>query len=545
MLMTTRLISFLSTFAGVFFTGLLYAQREVVLPQGLIVEGGLDVTFVAKFTLFLAIVLLGTIFFGTLLKYLFSCPVIAGQIIGGIFLGPSFFNIAQWSIFADQAQFIDSQFDIVYKIASTDLFIFFILLLSSALTVSYLMWTAGHETDIQDIIKVGLAATIAGILGALIPIGFMYLTSLLVFPSLFNLIQSMGIGLIFSATSVSIPVAMLFSQGKMHLQSSKATLGAAIIDDVFAVILLSMFFVGLQTKVFGAVEGYSAPVHTGGIFEALIYMILAFAVILLVGHFVIPTVLKKLKEYKSLHLMASVANGGMLLYFAFAEIIGGLAGITGAYFSGLFHRMGDKDHAAEKIISPFVNAILLPVFLGSIGLQINVAVLTFFDWIVVTVLLFGAILSKMIGCCLAGIMSNVSSTKSGYKWRWIDTYLFGSSMVARGEVGLVIATVLRSARVITAHQHVLAVVVIILTTIAAPIMLNLGFAYLDSIKDEQEHDYELNIGVFSAIGTIQLFNIIIGIVEAAGLYKTTFIFSEGRKIVNLEGENVKIILTFS
>ncbi len=73
-------------------------------------------------------------------------------------------------------------------------------------------------------------------------------------------------------------------------------------------------------------------------------------------------------------------------------------------------------------------------------------------------------------------------------------------------------------------------------------MLNIGFTYLDSLKNSQEHDYELNVGVFSAIGTIQLFNIIIGIVESAGLYKTAFVFSEGRKIVNLEGENIKIVL---
>jgi len=542
MLIVARAISLGVSFLAFFSGKVLLANNDIVIPQGVLIASGLEVAFVAKFALFFALVLLGTIFFGKILKYFFSCPVIAGQIIGGIFLGPSFFNIANWPVFSESASFLDASSDIVYKIASTDLFIFFILLLSSALTVSYLMWIAGHETDIQDIIKVGLTAVVAGILGALLPVGTIYIISVFMLPSTFNLIQSIGIGLIFSATSVSIPVAMLFSQGRMHLQSSKATLGAAIIDDIFAVILLSMFFIGLQTKVFGEVKGYSTPVHTYGLFEAVVYMIISFAVIFLVGFFLIPKVLKKLKQYKSLHLMASTANGTMLLYFAFAELIGGLAGITGAYFAGLFHRMGDKDHSAEKIISPFVSAILLPLFLGSIGLQINILVLTFFDWVVVGILLIGAIASKMVGCYLAALLSNALGKCPKQKWRLVDSYLFGSSMVARGEVGLVIATILRSAQVITAHQHVISVVVIILTTIAAPIMLNIGFTYLDSLKDGQEHDYELNVGVFSAIGTIQLFNIIIGIVESAGLYKTTFVFSEGRKIVNLEGENVKIVL---
>lgn len=61
-------------------------------------------------------------------------------------------------------------------------------------------------------------------------------------------------------------------------------------------------------------------------------------------------------------MIASFANGIMLIYFAGAELIGGLAGITGAYFAGLFHRLGDHRHQAEKSISPFVNAVLLPLF---------------------------------------------------------------------------------------------------------------------------------------------------------------------------------------
>jgi len=516
---------------------------QLAIPQGVLISSGLSASFVAKFALFIAMLLLWTITFGKLLKALVHCPTIAGQIIGGILLGPSLINIAGSKLFSEPLTVIDNATGALYSLASSDLFIFFVLLISSALTVSYLMWIAGHETDIRDIIKVGVTAVSAGILGALLPIGCMYFMAKLFFDDLYTLSQAIGMGIIFSATSVSIPVAMLFAQGKMHLKSSKATLGAAIIDDIVAVILLSIFFIALQSGTFGVVKGYVSPVHTASIGESIVYMLLSFAVIFLVGYFLIPTFIKKLKKYHSSHMIASAANGTMLMYFAFAELIGGLAGITGAYFAGLFHRMGDDRHHAEKVISPFVSAVLLPLFLGSIGLQIDIRVLDASEWGMVGILLIGAIISKMLACYLAAELSNLSKRRKSHRWSLLDTYLFGSSMVARGEVGLVISTILRGAKVIGAQQYVVAVVVIVLTTIAAPMMLSAGFAYLDRRSiSEAEEDYELNIGLFEAIGTTQMFNVIVGLIEASGAYKTTFRFSEGRKIINLEGKNVKIIL---
>lgn len=516
---------------------------SLTIPKGVMVSCGLSGAFVAKFSLFAALLLLWTIVIGKVLQKITRCPVIAGQIIGGILLGPSCIDIAGYKLFAEPFTMIDNATGLLYRLASSDLFIFFILLMSAAFTVSYLMWIAGHETDIRDIIKVGVTAVTAGILGALLPIASMYIIAELFFAKSFSLSQSIGMGLIFSATSVSIPVAMLFAQGKMHLQSSKATLGAAIIDDIFAVILLSIFFISLQSGSLGAIKGYVSPMHNASIGEAVVYMILSFMVIFFVGYYIIPAAVRRLHASGSSHIIASVANGGMLLYFAFAEIVGGLAGVTGAYFAGLFHRMGDDRHQAERVISPFVNAVLLPLFLGSIGLQIDISLLTYNEWIMVLVLLIGAIISKMVACYIATELSNISKRRKTHQWSLLETYLFGSSMVARGEVGLVISTILRSSQVITAEQYVVAVVVIVLTTIVAPLMLNIGFAYLDSHPSiEQDADYELHVGHFQTIGTEQFFNSIIQMLESIGTYKTTITFSDGRKIAHIECQKVKIIM---
>jgi len=432
----------------------------------------------------------------------------------------------------------------IYTIPAAETFIFVIVLLSSSLTVSYLMWIAGHETDVHDIIKIGLTAVSAGFFGAVVPIAMTVGVLHYGLTLDWSLIQLIGLGLIFSATSVSIPVAMLFTYNKMHLKSSKATLGAAVIDDILAVILLSMFFMSLQSGVFGEIEGLVMPNHADTLLGALVYMLVSFSVMFLTGYWVIPPLIRWLREQHHSHLIAPVANGVMLIYFAFAELVGGLAGITGAYFAGLFHRMGDTKHHAEKVISPFVNALLLPLFLGSIGLQLNIRLLCLDEWGLVLLLLCVAIISKLLSCWMATASSNLLGRRSTHRWHPLETYLFGSSMVARGEVGLVIATILHGSGVVTPNQYVIAVVVIVLTTIVAPIMLALGFAQLDTrlARRAVDGEYVLNTGLFSVIGTMQMFNIIVGRIEATGLYKTSVSISEGRKIVNLEGQHVKIIL---
>jgi len=312
-------------------------------------------------------------------------------------------------------------------------------------------------------------------------------------------------------------------------------------------VLLSVFFILIESCILQPPAGMDLHVHgyCASILQSLIHMIVAFVVIFIVGYYVIPPLVRLLKYKSQTHLISSVANGIMLLYFTFAEMVGGLAGITGAYFAGLFHRMGDKRHAAEKVISPFVNAILLPIFLGSIGLQVDVKILDAYHWYIILIILFVAILSKLAACYAATFLSNVYHRGSKHKWRVVDSYLFGSSMVARGEVGLVISTILGGAHVITSQQYVVCVVAIVLTTIASPIMLSIGFSWLEKIEETRGKKYKdiiLNLGLFDVIGTYQMFNIIVGRIERSEQFKnSTVIFSEGHRIANLEGHNVKII----
>ena len=516
-------------------------NNQLTIPAGLLVTAGLSPIFVAQFALFVAVLLLWTITWGKVFKKLCGLPVIAGRIIAGILLGPSVINIAGFTIFANPLLLLDRMSGFVYSLVAYDVMLFVVLLISSALTVSYLLWIAGHETDLQDIFSIGPVAVGAGILGALLPI-IMIATPLYYgfCGGQWSVIQAIGMGLIFAATSVSIPVAMLFSYNKMHLKSSKAALGAAVVDDIFAVILLSIFSLSVQAGLLGCMESDVMPTHGSSLGVSLVCIVCAFVVMSGFGYYCVRPFMEWLKRSHLSHLIAPIANGIMLIYFAFAELIGGLAGITGAYFAGLFHRMGDHRHGAEKVISPFVNALLLPLFLGSIGLQLDVHLLDLYDWILVFFLLAVAIISKLLGCWCATMLSNVFAHHDSYQWSMLDTYLFGSSMVARGEVGLVVTTILFGSGIITVNHYVIAVVVIVLTTIATPIMLAQGFERLALI--DKDKIFMLNIGRFSFIGTTQMFNIIMGCLEKSGLYRTVVHISDGSTVANLEESNVKIIL---
>ena len=461
-----------------FVSNSLFAQgTSIVIPDGLISSAAFNTIFMAKAALFIACLLGGVVIIGMVLNRVLKFPTIAGHIIGGIILGPSLLNIASYSLFNAPLTLMSSS-DVAYTIGSSDLILFFISMVSSLVTVSSLLWMAGHETDLVQLKKVGVIAVFAGILGALVPIAT---SMLLLLPMGTSVAQMMAMGLIFSATSVSIPVAMLIGYKKMQTRFARATLGAAVVDDIIAVTLLSFFFILFPAA--GAMH------HAYCISSALGWMAFGSLLIVGLGWYVLPSIIKW-SERNDDSLLATVAYGIMMIYFALSELVAGLAGITGAYFAGLFYRKSDSQHRAYAIMAPFVQSILLPLFLGSIGLTLNVGLLGAKQWLLVVILFIGAVLSKLVACCITTLVSNQFMNKNE-QWSLQESYLFGSSMVARGEVGLVVATLVASAGFICPEWYSIAVVVIVLTTIATPLLLAFGFS---REKRKTQYEYVLALG---------------------------------------------------
>ncbi len=501
--------------------------------------------FTAQCALFLALILLGTFFLGKLFRSLLGIPVIAGHILGGIILGPSFCDIQHFSLFSTPLLLETSVTSL--QVFPADVCLLFLGLLGSVITVPYLLWLAGYETNIKDLLKVGIGALLAGALGALISIiGVVTLLYYFYGIATYSLVSMIGFGIVFAATSVSIPVAVLVSSHRMHLKSSQATLGAAIVDDIIAVILLSLFMMSLQTGIFG-ITSTSIVSSSGGVGSlgiSLVYMVMSALVIGSFGYFVIPPLVHLLKQWKMQHLFAPLATGCMFLYFSFAELVGGLAGITGAYFAGLFHQKSDTKRMAERIIAPFVNALLLPLFLGAIGLHVNIRTLSLSQWVLVGLLAIVVVIAKLAGCFIATRASNIFNKDISMNWTALETYLFGASMVARGEVSLVAATIFKGAHLISMQDYSVCVVVIILTTLLSPIMLAAGFSVLDRYEQEKKGDvYSINLGCFNAIGTGHLFSIIGTHFEHEKKASIHVSFSEEEKIIEVEGLAIRVIFS--
>jgi len=498
--------------------------------------------FTAQCAFFLAIVLGGTFILGKIFRLFLKVPVIAGYILGGIVLGPSFLDIQHLSLFSVPI-FIQTTHGMV-RLFPSDLCLFFLALLSSVIGVPYLLWLAGYETNLKDLLKVGLGALFAGVLGALFSTVAIAYVIKFWYGFSYSWASATGLGIVFAATSVSIPVAVLVSSRKMHLKSSQATLGAAIVDDIVAVIGLSLFLMGLQTTIFGshATSFLANPEGISTIGISIFYMCMSALTIVAFGYFIIPPLGILLKRYKIQYLFAPFATVCMFFYFSFSELVGGLAGMTGAYFAGLFHQNADTKRIAERTIAPFVNSFLLPLFLGTIGLHVNVKQLTSAQWIVVLLILLVAVSTKLLGCLVATSMGNLFKRSVGNKWSLIETYLFGSSMVARGEVSLVAATLFKGINLIDTTQYSVCVVVIVLTTIISPVMLSIGFALQDKLSGGMD-SYVAHLGGFNALGTAHLFGIIGNYLEHEKKTMVHVRFSEAEKIIEVDGNRMRVIFS--
>lgn len=434
-------------------------------PSGLVSVGLLafDGVFIAKATLFAAMVLAGTLIIGSFLTRTLRMPSVASYIIAGIILGPSMLNIASWGIFCNEQ---------VVGHTASELILFFIQMICSFLTVPLLMWMAGHETDMAHIKKVSTIALVGGSLGAVLPVVFI---GFALWGWGMAVQGACAIGLIFAATSVSIPVAMLVSLKKMHTKPAQATLGAAVVDDIVAVIFLSLFSVLFATR--GS--------HSGSLFFVITWLVVGLSLLIVLGRWFMPLVMRRVQG--SSDIVTALGFVHMWGFAAIAELVSGLAGITGAYFAGYFHKHADSEHRVLHAIQSVACAVLLPLYLGSIGLAINIFTLSMTQWIWVVLIVVLAVISKLLACyCAVGVANWVHSDR----WTFLESSLFGASMVARGEVGLVIAGSMHAAGLLDAAWYGSSVIGITVTTILAPILLDHLFTY-----QEKHTGYHARLGI--------------------------------------------------
>ncbi len=374
-------------------------------------------------------------------------PRVLGELVIGVILGPTLLNMLDWEIFhgADLARTIDELAEI---------------------GVLLLMFIVGLEVKPRELREVGRVSVFAGVLGVLAPVALTYPVALL-----FNIPsqQALFAGIIFAATSVSISAQVLLELGVLRTKEGNALLATAVIDDILAIVVVSLAI----ALAGGTAAGAAASGGLAEVFGVVLRMGLYMVGGVLAAWFVVPPIFEWISRRPVLSQSTGIAAFGfitMLLFAWSAEEFGGVATITGAFIAGLgISRV--NAHArreVEEAASFTAYAFLVPIFFVDVGLRTDLSQFTLDTLPFTLALLAVAVLTKVVGCgggALLGGFNRQEATR------------LGVCMVSRGEVGLIIASLGVNNGILTANSPLFIAVfaTIVLTTLVTPILVRQVF----------------------------------------------------------------------
>lgn len=381
----------------------------------------------------LALILLSTKVFGLITKR-FQMPQVVGALLAGLILGPAVFGVIT------ETNFIKS---------------------SAEIGVIVLMFCAGMETDIKELKKCGKASFIIALIGVIVPlIGGFAVAYFFNKPGVIDsdaacslFLQNVFIGIILTATSVSITVETLKELGKLKTRSGNAILGAAIIDDILGIIALTIITSLTDTSV-----------HIWFV----LLRILGFFVFTAVVGFLFYKFYTKwvVNAEKGLHRHVIIAFVFCLLMSFCAEEFFGVADITGAFFAGLIISCTQRTQYLASKFDVLSYAYLSPIFFASIGLQVQLPQMSSsIIWFSV-ILVIVAILTKVIGCGLGAKLC---------RYQNYQCMRIGVGMISRGEVALIVASKGTALGLLGSSFLGPVILVVIITTIITPILLKVVF----------------------------------------------------------------------
>lgn len=392
-----------------------------------------------KYLLDLALILLSTKMLG-LLSQRVRMPHVVGALVAGLLFGPALLNIIQ------ESNFIHT---------------------TAEIGVIVLMFTSGMETDVNELKRSGKASFLIALIGVALPLagGFLvglyfnnpdFLVNNTPGPQGSLLLQNIFLGIILTATSVSITVETLRELGKLRTRAGSAILGAAIIDDVLGIVALTIVtsFSGEGVNVWWVL--------------AKIVLFFVFAIVVGLGFARLYRWWTcKTSETRPQHVI--VAFVFCLLFSYLAEAVFGVADITGAFVAGLMLSNTNSEKRSQYLTTSFETLSFLylsPVFFASIGLQVEIENMNTHIILFAVILTLVAVLTKIVGCGLGAKLCRYSNQES---------LQVGVGMISRGEVALIVATKGASLGLISTELFGPVIVVVVVTTIITPILLKVVF----------------------------------------------------------------------
>ena len=359
-------------------------------------------------------------------------PAVLGELLIGLLLGPSVLDLLHAQAFSDP-----NLPETVQHLAE--------------LGVICLMFVAGLEIDLGEMRRAGRVSMAAGSVGVMVPL---ILGAIAAVPFGYTGLNALFIGIIFAATSVSISAQTLIELGVLRSREGMALLGAAVIDDVLVILLLSIF-----TALMGGNGG-------GEVVAALVKMVLYLTATVLIGLFILPRIAGWVhRQPISEGLIALVLVAAMSFAWS-AEVIGGLAAITGAFIAGVGLARSPLRDEIERGMHTLTYALLVPIFFVSIGLQANARLITAKDLPFAVITIVVAIAGKIIG-------AGLGARWGGFTVR--ESLRVGAGMVSRGEVGLIVAGVGIRTGLIAQDTFAIVVIVVLITTLVTPLLLRWAY----------------------------------------------------------------------
>lgn len=380
-----------------------------------------------KILLQIALILVSTKI-GGLAARKFKMPEVLGALIAGLIIGPVALHLVNYD---DNIKLL------------------------SNLGVIMLMFLAGLETNLNEFKKAGLSAFVIAVAGIAVPLLFGTLSAYLFFH---DFLENVFVGVILTATSVSITVETLAELGKLNTRVGVNILGAAVIDDILGLISISVLL---------AVSGKGENGGSGSL-ALTITKILLFCVISVIAIIILPKVLNRLlKDIRPSHTFLTFAIAAALLAAFIAESVG-IAAITGAYLCGLLLSQFVHMETLERELKSISSGFLAPIFFASVGIETNLNGFSTKTVMIALCMFVVAVLGKIIGC---------GSAARFFKMKRSESLQVGVGMVSRGEVAIITANIGLQAGIITNDVFLPTMVVVILTTMVTPVFLKLTLSH--------------------------------------------------------------------
>lgn len=369
---------------------------------------------------------------GGLVSRKFKMPEVLGALVAGVILGPAVLRLVEYTEN---------------------------IKLLSELGVILLMFLAGLETNVDELKKAGKTSFFIAMMGVIIPLILGTAAAYLFFT---NFWENLFVGVILTATSVSISVETLTELGKLNTKAGVNILGAAVIDDVLGLILISIVLAVSQTLGSGA-SGSAAAISLILTFAKII----AFCLLSVIMIAVVPKYINKIKtdnRHKRDLLTYSIA---MALILAFISEILGIAAITGAYICGLTLSQFIHRDYIEKNVKAISSGFLSLIFFASVGIAADIKGLSP-EVILITLVMFAiAVIGKLFGCAGAARLFKMSK---------IESLQIGVGMISRGEVAIITANIGMQNHIISEEIYIPTLIVVILTTVITPALLKIVFS---------------------------------------------------------------------